>query len=245
MDAGDKGKPARIREMFGRIVPRYDTVNWLMTLGLDGRWRRETVEMVQPSGADVLDIATGTGELAFEMIRQGARTVAGVDFCLPMVRSARRKREAEGIGGRLSFAAGDAMALPFRDNTFDCVVNGFMLRNVADLPKTFAELGRVLRPGGRLACLDLTPPRGPMKPFFKSYIALWVPLLGIAVGRDYAAYRYLFQSLSIHPDADAVAEMMRGAGFGEVTYTLGGFNTVAIHRGVKTGAAIRADRRAG
>lgn len=245
MDSGDNGKPARIREMFGRIVPRYDTVNSLMTLGLDARWRRETVAMAQPSGADALDIATGTGELALEMIRQGARTVAGVDFCVGMVEAAQRKRDAEGIGGRLSFAAGDAMALPFRDNTFDCIVNGFMLRNVADLPATFAELGRVLRPGGRLVCLDLTPPRGPMKPFFKSYIALWVPLLGVVVGRDYPAYRYLFQSLSVHPDADKVAEMMRSAGFSEVSYKLGGFNTVAIHRGVKPPAAAYADRRAG
>ncbi|MGA2410983.1 MAG: class I SAM-dependent methyltransferase, partial [Candidatus Binataceae bacterium] len=113
----------------------------------------------------------------------------------------------------------------------------FMLRNVADLPATFKELARVLRPGGRLVCLDLTPPRGAMKPFFKSYIALWVPLLGVAVSRDYAAYRYLFQSLSIHPDADKVAEMMRSAGFADVSYALSGFNTVAIHRGVKVAAA--------
>ncbi|HEX4211009.1 MAG TPA: ubiquinone/menaquinone biosynthesis methyltransferase [Candidatus Binataceae bacterium] len=236
MDAGDQGKPARIREMFGRIVPRYDTVNSLMTLGLDARWRRETVAMAQPRGADALDIATGTGELAFEMVRQGARMVSGVDFCLAMVQVAQRKRVAASISGRLSFATGDAMALPFHDNTFDCIVNGFMLRNVADLPTTFAEMERVLRPGGRLVCLDLTPPRGPMKPFFKWYIALWVPLLGVVVGRDYAAYRYLFQSLSIHPDADRVAEMMRHAGFGEVSYTLSGFNTVALHRGVKPAA---------
>lgn len=245
VNAGDHSKPTRIREMFGRIVPRYDTVNSLMTLGLDVRWRRATVAMAQPAGAEALDIATGTGELAFEMIRQGARTVAGVDFCLGMVEAAQRKRVAEKIGGRLTFAAGDAMALPFADDTFDCIVNGFMLRNVADLPATFTELGRVLRPGGRLVSLDLTPPRGPMKPFFKMYIALWVPLLGVVVGRDYAAYRYLFQSLSIHPDADKIAAMMRSAGFDDVSYKLGGFNTVAMHRGVKPLAAALADRRAG
>ena len=200
---GDKSKPARIREMFGRIVPRYDIVNSLMTLGLDSRWRRDTVAMAEPAGANALDIATGTGELAFELIRQGARSVLGVDFCLAMVDAARKKSAAAGFGGKVAFAAGDATALPFGDATFDCIVNGFMLRNVADLPATFSELGRVLKPGGRLVCLDLTPPRGAMKPFFKSYIALWVPLLGVVVSRDYAAYRYLFQSLSIHPDACA------------------------------------------
>jgi demethylmenaquinone methyltransferase/2-methoxy-6-polyprenyl-1,4-benzoquinol methylase len=137
------------------------------------------------------------------------------------------------------------MGLPFGDNTFDCIVNGFMLRNVADLPATFAELRRVLKPGGRLVCLDLTPPRGSMKYFFNYYIALWVPLLGTVVGRDYAAYRYLFQSLSIHPDADQIAAMMRDAGLGEVRYELSGFNTVAIHYGVKPPATARTERRAG
>jgi len=233
---GDTSKAARIREMFGRIVPRYDIVNSLMTLGLDSRWRRETVAIAEPAGADALDIATGTGDLAFELVRQGARSVTGVDFCLAMIQAARTKSTAEGLRGKVGFAAGDAMALPFVDAAFDCIVNGFMLRNVADLPATFNELGRVLKPGGRLVCLDLTPPRGALKPFFKSYIALWVPLLGAVVSRDYAAYRYLFQSLSIHPDADKVAEMMRTAGFTDVSYTLSGFNTVAIHRGVKPSA---------
>jgi len=231
--------------MFGRIVPRYDTVNSLMTLGLDARWRRQTVAMALPSGGDALDIAAGTGELAFELLRQGARRVVGVDFCLEMVTAARRKLGARGTGGRLQLADGDAMALPFGDDTFDCVVNGFMLRNVADLPATFAELRRVLKPGGRLVCLDLTPPRGAMKHFFNYYIALWVPLLGTVVGRDYAAYRYLFQSLSIHPDADQIAAIMRGAGLGEVAYELNGFNTVAIHHGVKEHASARTERRAG
>lgn len=244
MKPGDNGKPARVRDMFGRIVPRYDTVNSLMTLGLDARWRRRTVALALPAGADALDIATGTGELAFELMRQGARRVAGVDFCVEMVIAARQKLGVQQAGAEIELAAGDAMALPFSDNTFDCIVNGFMLRNVADLPATFAELRRVLKPGGRLVCLDLTPPRGSMKYFFNYYIALWVPLLGTVVGRDYAAYRYLFQSLSIHPNADQIAAMMREAGLGEVGYELSGFKTVAIHHGVKPPAAADAERQA-
>lgn len=245
MKAGDNGKPARVRDMFGRIVPRYDTVNSLMTLGLDARWRRKTVAMASAAGTTALDIATGTGELAFELVRQGARRVVGVDFCFAMVAAARYKPAAQQAPDKLQLAAGDAMALPFADNAFDCIVNGFMLRNVADLPATFAELRRVLKPGGRLVCLDLTPPRGSMRYFFNYYIALWVPLLGSVVGRDYAAYRYLFQSLSIHPDADQIAVMMRDAGLDEVGYELSGFNTVAIHHGVKPSAATYTARRAG
>jgi demethylmenaquinone methyltransferase/2-methoxy-6-polyprenyl-1,4-benzoquinol methylase len=229
----DAGKPARIRDMFASIVPRYDTVNSLMTLGLDRRWRRETVAMASPSGGVCLDIATGTGELAFEMVRQGARTVIGADFCVEMVEAARVKA-ASGAGTEAArFLAADAMRLPFRDGAFDAVVNGFMLRNVADLPATFAELCRVLKPGGRLVCLDLTPPRGPMRQFFALYIATVVPMLGVIVGRNYGAYRYLYQSLSIHPDADQVAVMMRTAGFNETSYTLTGFGAVAIHLGRK------------
>jgi len=219
--------------MFASIVPRYDMVNSLMTLGLDRRWRRRTVSMAQARGAVALDIATGTGELAFEMVRQGARTVIGADFCVEMLRAATYKAGHTGMSGRITMLAADAMRLPFADESFDCVVNGFMLRNVDNLRTTVAELCRVLRIGGRLVCLDLTPPHGPLRRFFGLYIAAFVPLLGVLVAGNYGAYRYLFDSLSIHPDADQVAAMMREAGFAEVSYTLTGLGTVAVHRAVK------------
>jgi demethylmenaquinone methyltransferase/2-methoxy-6-polyprenyl-1,4-benzoquinol methylase len=237
--APDRGKAARIRHMFATIVPRYDLVNTLMTLGLDRRWRRITVAMAQPEDAAALDIATGTGELAFALERAGAATVVGVDFCYEMVAAAVKKSAAADFPKRIVFATGDALALPFADATFDCIVNGFMLRNVADLPATFTELYRVLKPGGRLVCLDLTRPRGPLRHFFDLYIATFVPLLGVVVGRKFGAYRYLFQSLTIHPDADTLARMMRDAGFAEACYRLTGFGTVAIHLGRKTAAEQR------
>jgi demethylmenaquinone methyltransferase/2-methoxy-6-polyprenyl-1,4-benzoquinol methylase len=232
--APDRGKAARIRDMFATIVPHYDLVNTLMTLGLDRRWRRITVAMAEPAGGLALDIATGTGELAFELERTGARAVVGVDFCYEMVAAAHKKSTTAELGKRVFFATGDAMALPFPDATFDCIVNGFMLRNVADLGATFDELYRVLKPRGRLVCLDLTRPRGPLRRFFDLYIATFVPLLGVVVGRKYGAYRYLFQSLTIHPDADTLAQMMRDAGFAEAHYRLTGFGTVAIHLGRKS-----------
>jgi demethylmenaquinone methyltransferase/2-methoxy-6-polyprenyl-1,4-benzoquinol methylase len=231
--APDRSKPARIREMFATIVPRYDLINSLMTLGLDRRWRRATVATAEPAGGLALDIATGTGELAFELERAGARVVLGVDFCYEMVGAALKKCKAAKLGKKIVFATGDALQLPFPDATFDCIVNGFMLRNVADLTATFGELLRVLKPGGRLVCLDLTRPRGPLRRFFDLYLATFVPLLGVVVGRQFSAYRYLFQSLTIHPDADTLAQMMRDAGFADTDYRLTGFGTVAIHRGRK------------
>ena len=221
--------------MFGAIVPRYDLINTLMTFGLDRRWRRQAVAMTEPGGGCVLDIATGTGELAFELARQGASRVVGADFCDAMVAVAQRKLIERERRPNVSFMVGDAMRLPFPDATFDAIVNGFMLRNVGDLATTFAELCRVLKPGGRLACLDLTPPRGIMRHFFSLYIATVVPLLGVLLAGNYAAYRYLFQSLSVHPDADTIAAMMRAAGFAEASYRLTGFGTVAIHLGRKLG----------
>jgi demethylmenaquinone methyltransferase/2-methoxy-6-polyprenyl-1,4-benzoquinol methylase len=226
-------RPKQIRDMFASIVPRYDVINSLMTLGLDHRWRRETVSMAEPRGAVGLDIATGTGELAFEMMRQGARTVVGADFCVEMLYAATQKAARTRLRGSVALIAADAMRLPFADGTFDCIVNGFMLRNVGNLRETFAELCRVLRTGGRLVCLDLTPPHGPLRRFFAFYMAAFVPLLGVLVAGNYGAYRYLFDSLSIHPDADQVATMMREAGFADVSYKLTGFGTVALHRALK------------
>ena len=235
-----------MRAMFARIVPRYDLVNRLMSMGLDRRWRRETVALVRPAGAFALDIATGTGDLALELVQQGATTVVGADFCPEMLTAAAAKTGRTVLPGPerriIEFAAGDATRLPFRDSTFDCIVNGFMLRNVTDLPAAFAELFRVLKPRGRLACLDLTPPRGPMNRLFGFYIARIVPLLGGAISGHFFAYRWLGQSLRPHPDADTMVAIMRAAGLGEVGYHLTGFGTVAIHYAAKPASPGNSER---
>ncbi len=238
-DESARAKAVFVRTMFARIVPRYDLVNRLMTVGLDRQWRRDTVALVRPSGTVALDIATGTGDLALELVRQGARRVIGADFCHGMLLAAQAKAASGGsdadIGtGAMEFVAGDATRLPFHDDSFDCIVNGFMLRNVTDLAATFAELARVLKPGGRLACLDLTPPRGLGRGLLGFYIGRVVPLLGGIVSGNYGAYRWLGQSLRPHPDADAMAALMRGAGLDEVGYRRIGMGTVAIHHAVKS-----------
>lgn len=218
--------------MFARIVPRYDLMNRLMTAGMDRKWRTLAVRLCEPQGKVALDIATGTGDLAIELARQGARRVVGVDFCAPMLEAAIGKTAP--LGSTVRLVAGDALALPFSDGSFDRVVNGFLLRNVADLPLALREMARVLRPGGRLVCLEIThPPSRLFKTLFLPYFYHCVPRLGALVSGDGAAYTYLPESLTRFPDAPRLAQMMREAGFAEVTFRYLSFGAMAVHVGVK------------
>ncbi len=230
-DARD-AKAAYVRSMFARIVPRYDLINRLMTMGLDRRWRRLTVEAVAPRGAVALDLATGTGDMALELMRQGSRFVVGADFCPEMVVAAVAKAAHNGRAG-VSFLAGDAQQLPFPDDTFDCLVNGFLLRNVSDLDGALREFRRVLKPRGRLACLDLTHPPRPLQPMFWPWFRLVVPMLGGLLSGDLDAYTYLPDSLQTYPDAQRLRRMMLAAGLANATYRRLGMGTVAIHTASK------------
>ena len=227
---GEKGP--RVRAMFGRIVPRYDLMNRLMTGGMDKGWRRDAVRLCEPRGTAALDIATGTGDLAIEMIRRGARSVVGVDFCGPMLEVAGRKTVP--LQPAVHLVAGDAQSLPFEDATFDRVINGFLLRNVSDLPLTLREMARVLKPGGRAVCLEIThPPSRLFGALFQIYFYRLVPRLGALISGDAQAYRYLPNSLTIFPNAPTLAQMMREAGFDRVTYKYLSFGAIAIHVAVK------------
>jgi demethylmenaquinone methyltransferase/2-methoxy-6-polyprenyl-1,4-benzoquinol methylase len=229
----DSAKAAYVRSMFARIVPRYDLVNRLMTMGLDRRWRRRTAQMAAPHGAVALDLATGTGDLALELADQGARFVVGADFCPEMLTAAVQKVRPHAGGAGIAFMAGDAQRLPFADNTFDCLVNGFLLRNLSDLDSALREFRRVLKPGGRLACLDLTHPPPALRPIFWPWFRLAVPMLGGLVSGDFDAYTYLPDSLRTYPDAPRLSDMMRVAGFAGAAYQRLGLGTVAIHSAVK------------
>jgi demethylmenaquinone methyltransferase/2-methoxy-6-polyprenyl-1,4-benzoquinol methylase len=226
-------KAAYVRSMFARIVPRYDLVNRLMTMGLDRRWRRLTVEMVRPRGTIALDLATGTGDIAIELSRHGCRFAVGADFCPEMVAAAVEKARRDGSRASLSFLAGDAQHLPFPDNTFDCLVNGFLLRNVSDLDGALREFARVLKPGGRLACLDLTHPPPALRPLFWPWFRLVVPMLGGLLSGDFDAYTYLPDSLQTYPDAERLRHMMLAAGLTSATYRRLGLGSVAIHVAAK------------
>ena len=228
-------KAAYVRSMFARIVPRYDLINGLMTMGLDRQWRRIAIELARPRDAVALDLATGTGDLAMELARQGSRFVVGADFCPEMVAAAVQKVKRNGSVAPTAFLVGDAQQLPFPDNAFDCLVNGFLLRNVSDLDGALREFRRVLKPAGRLVCLDLTHPPRALRPLFWPWFRLVVPTLGGLVSGDFDAYTYLPDSLSTYPDADRLREMMLAAGFTNAAYRRVGMGTVAIHTAAKPG----------
>jgi demethylmenaquinone methyltransferase / 2-methoxy-6-polyprenyl-1,4-benzoquinol methylase len=211
--------------MFDRISPVYDGMNRAMTLGLDRRWRRLTAEAVVRPGDRVLDACCGTGDLALAAARGGGH-VTGLDFSEAMLARARSKSSG------IEWVRGDLLALPFEDQSFDAVTVGFGIRNVAELEAGLRELARVLRRGGRLGCLEITQPRGVLRPFFRLWFDRLVPLAGRILPGG-GAYSYLPASVRRFPGPEDLAEAMRTAGFGEVRWRLLAGGIVALHEARK------------
>ena len=214
-------QPDGVRTMFDRIAPVYDVMNHVMTMGLDRRWRRLTVEAVVEPGARVLDACCGTGDLAIAAEREGG-IVTGLDFSGEMLVRARRKSDT------IEWVEGDMLALPYADGSFDAATVGFGARNVVDLRAGLLELRRVLRPGGRLAILEITRPRGPLRPFFSLWFDRIVPLLGRVLPGG-KAYTYLPASVRRFPGAEALAGLIDEAGFEGARFRLFGGSIVALH----------------
>jgi demethylmenaquinone methyltransferase / 2-methoxy-6-polyprenyl-1,4-benzoquinol methylase len=220
--------PDAVRTMFDRIAPVYDVMNRVMTAGMDVRWRRLAAESVVQPGDRVLDAACGTGDLAIADLRAGAGRVTGLDFSERMLERARRK--AAPRKDALDWVQGDMLALPFADATFDAATVGFGVRNVDDLALSLSELRRVLRPGGRVAILEITQPRGVLRPFYSLWFDRVVPLLGKVLPGG-AAYTYLPASVKRFPTAERLADMLREAGFADVRFRLLAGTIVALHTG--------------
>ena len=232
--AGALRQPGEIESMFDQIVGRYDLMNRLMTGGMDIRWRREAARAAIGDGAArVFDLATGTGDLALELARQGVPLVVGADFSSEMLQAAGRKC-AERQEARIQLARGDAMHLPFADDSFDAVTVAFGLRNMPDYAAAISEMTRVVVPGGRVVILEMTPIQRPLLSRVASlYADRVIPLIGGLISGDRDAYGYLPRSVNAFPPAGELAIMMRRAGLGFVRYRLFNFGTVALHRGVK------------
>jgi len=223
----------QIQTMFGRIVRRYDLLNRLMSLGMDIGWRQAAAIAARPSGGLLLDVGTGTGDLALELYKQGAGYIVGVDFSFEMLSLAQGKSRTKEVM-QAAWLLADALRLPFPDDTFDGVTNAFLLRNLVDLPAGLKEMARVLKPGGRLVCLDMTrPPPGPFGALYRLYFNRLLPPLAGAISGDRAAYRYLPNSLAGFPEASALATTLTDIGLAEVSVQRLAGGTVALHTASK------------
>lgn len=216
--------PDGVRAMFDRIAPFYDVMNRVITMGLDGRWRRLAAASVVRAGDRVLDAACGTGDLAIAACEAGG-DVTGLDFSECMLERARRKSKA------IEWLLGDVLALPFGDAAFDAATIGFGIRNVDDLDAALRELARVVRPGGRLAVLEITRPKGVLRPFFRLWFEVLIPLAGKVLPGGGVAYSYLPASVRRFPGPDDLADALRRAGFADVSYRLLAGGIVSLHVG--------------
>jgi demethylmenaquinone methyltransferase / 2-methoxy-6-polyprenyl-1,4-benzoquinol methylase len=244
------GKGEAVAAMFGRIAPRYDLLNRILSFGIDRAWRREAVAAVAVGAPQrVLDVATGTGDVALLLARAlpGA-TVTGVDFSEPMLALARQKaaraagaeladagrlRFQHADAGRLRFQHADALALPFPDASFDAVTVAYGVRNFADVAAGLREMRRVLVPGGRIAVLEFPPPDGRFTgTALRWYGRTVMPTLGRWLSGDPHAYAYLPASTSAFLAPERLADALRAARFGDVRYRLQTFGVSALHVGV-------------
>jgi demethylmenaquinone methyltransferase/2-methoxy-6-polyprenyl-1,4-benzoquinol methylase len=216
--------PDGVRTMFDRIAPLYDAMNRAMTCGLDGGWRRLAAEAAVRRGDRVLDAACGTGDLALAAERAGG-DVTALDFSEPMLERARRK------SATVDWVRGDLLALPFADGAFDAVTIGFGIRHT-DLEAGLRELARVVRRGGRIAVLEITRPRGVLRPFFRLWFDVLIPLVGRVLPGG-AAFTYLPASVRRFPGPEDLTAALERAGFEHVGYRLLAGGIVTLHVGTR------------
>lgn len=218
--------------MFSRIARRYDVANHLLSGGVDVWWRRRLVSAVRaPGPRDILDLATGSGDVAFALSRKlpASVKITGMDFCQPMLDEAVIKQQSDGRCPNITFVQGDGMALPLADETFDAVTISFGLRNMADRHKALTEMHRVLRPQGRLYVLEFSQPYAWFRPLYFFYLKRLLPAIASVVTGDRGAYEYLCGSIEQYPGHEAMAAEIRRAGFAKVDVIRMTFGSVALH----------------
>lgn len=221
--------------MFARIARRYDVANHLLSFGVDISWRKRLVKAVaRTEPRAILDLATGSGDVAFALSRGLPEQVQilGVDFCQPMLDEAEIKKRSRHYGN-VTFQQGDALALPLADNSYDVVTISFGLRNMGDLRKSLSEMRRVLRPGGRMFILEFSQPARWFRPLYYFYIRRVLPGLAQLVTGDRDAYVYLNETIEKFPNRADLSAEIRAAGFADVVSKGLSFGIVALHEAVK------------
>jgi demethylmenaquinone methyltransferase/2-methoxy-6-polyprenyl-1,4-benzoquinol methylase len=235
-DVPETEKAGMVHGVFSRVATRYDIMNDLMSGGVHRLWKDAMMDWLAPrSGQRLLDVAGGTGDVAFRFLRRapGARAVV-CDMTEAMLVAGRQRAEAEKLAECLDWLVGDAMALPFEDNSFDVYTISFGIRNVTRIPDALAEAYRVLRPGGRLMVLEFSQiPNDLMQKVYDLYSFNIIPVMGQIVAGDRDSYQYLVESIRKFPDQETFAGMIRAAGFGQVKYRNLTMGIAALHSGWK------------
>lgn len=230
-------KARRVRGVFDSVADNYDLMNDLMSAGIHRLWKQFTLQLANlRPGQRALDVAGGTGDLAAGLARQvGSRgLVVLTDINASMLNHGRDRLIDEGLVSNVTCVQANAENLPFPDSTFDCVTIGFGLRNVTDKPAALRSMRRVLKPGGQLLILEFSHPTVPfLKPFYDAYSFRVLPLLGKIVAKDAASYRYLAESIRMHPDQERLLKMMTEAGLEDCRYHNLSGGIVAVHRGYR------------
>ncbi|PLY12420.1 MAG: bifunctional demethylmenaquinone methyltransferase/2-methoxy-6-polyprenyl-1,4-benzoquinol methylase UbiE [Sedimenticola sp.] len=230
-------KAQRVREVFDSVASRYDLMNDLMSMGVHRLWKRFAIEMAGiRRGQRVLDLASGTGDLAsrFAGLVGPEGLVVMSDINNAMLAQGRMRMADSGLVGNIEYTQVNAEAIPFQDNSFDCVTIAFGLRNVTDKQQALTEMRRVLKPGGRVMVLEFSHPKGdPLKAIYDLYSFKLLPLMGRLVAKDEASYRYLAESIRMHPDQETLKGMMEEAGLERCDYHNLTGGIVTVHRGFK------------
>ena len=230
---------ARIRRVFAAVAARYDLMNDLMSFALHRRWKRRFIEAIAPRpGEIIVDLAGGTGDVAIGLARFGVRQVIVCDPSVEMMQVGRKRGAAH-----VEWVAGEAEELPFATGAIDCVTISFGIRNVTRLDRALIEIARVLKPGGRLLCLEFSTPRRWVKPFYDVFSFAVIPRLGAAVARAPEAYAYLVESIRRFPDQEMFKAMLEAAGFRDVTYFDLMFGVVAFTPGASPARGDRSARK--
>lgn len=230
-------KADKVADVFRSVAPRYDLMNDLITLRLHRGWKRAAVRTSGVKAGDhVLDLAGGTGDIAILLARKVGPTgrVVLADINTAMLAEAKTRIAHQTVASRISFREADAEALPFDDDSFDVVTIGFGLRNVTHQDRALREILRVLKPGGRLVVLEFSRPvHWLVRPLYHAYSFAALPAMGKLVANDAASYRYLAESIRVHPDRDTLRHMMEDASFADSRYRTMLYGIVATHTGVK------------
>jgi demethylmenaquinone methyltransferase/2-methoxy-6-polyprenyl-1,4-benzoquinol methylase len=228
--------PESIRSLFDNIAPTYDLLNHLLSLGRDIYWRKTAVQDLQGLEGWILDIATGTGDVAIEIIHQKShlRKVIGLDFSQPMIKRAQQKILQKGLSQTITLSLGDALSLPFRDNTFSASMIAFGLRNIVKKEQALSEMARVIKKGGRVMILEFTfPEKGVMRRLYPIYFQRVLPWVGGFISGDRGAYSYLPESVSHFASVKHYEEIMRKAGLDDVGSQLLTGGVASVISGIK------------